>query len=66
MLLTEIANGPGWWERMCEKWPAKMVRSAAIREAHHVAPMIDYGVCVERSFLTDMGRRYLAQQKEQQ
>jgi len=58
MILRAIdRHGLRAWEALVEDFPAKLVRTALYRE--NAAGNLDYGVCVERSWMTEQGRRRL-------
>lgn len=55
MILRAIdRHGLRAWEALVEDYPAKVVRAALYRE--NDAGNLDYGVCVERSWVTHQGR----------
>jgi hypothetical protein len=51
------------WERLCERFPAKVVLSAIEREVDR--RRLDYGVATRRPWLTDTGRRWLTKASDQ-
>jgi len=58
MILRAIdRHGLRAWEALVEHFPAKLVRTALYRE--NDVGNLDYGVCVERSWITDKGRALL-------